>query len=382
MKLKVFLNMYGIRREVGLLYENSKRVFFEYSKEFIDSKIQISPFKLPLKTGVFEEKTYIFDGLYGVFNDSLPDGWGKLLIDRKLLKNELTLKDISPLNRLSIIGKNPIGALEYEPADNEENYKFTNISLDSLSNEIKKVLNSDEYLFDQLRILNGSSGGARPKIIAYVSEDKKTISHNTQHTNKNYSEWIIKFPTAYDPKNIGEIEYLYSIAAKEAGINMPETFLFKSKKCKGYFGTKRFDRTPKGKIHIHSVCGLLHAPHFINSIDYENILKLTFALTKDEKEVIEMVRRMVFNVKANNKDDHSKNFSFLIDESNNWKLAPAYDLTPSAGFNGEHTSTVNGKGTNISDSDLIKVSEQAGIKKEITKEIIHQVETAIKNTIL
>lgn len=382
MKLKVYLNMYGIRREVGLLYENSKRVFFEYSKEFIDSKIQISPFKLPLKTGVFEEKTYIFDGLYGVFNDSLPDGWGKLLIDRKLLKNGLTLKDISPLNRLSIIGKNPIGALEYEPADNEENYKFTNISLDSLSNEIKKVLNSDEYLFDQLRILNGSSGGARPKIIAYVSEDKKTISHDTQHTNKNYSEWIIKFPTAYDPKNIGETEYLYSIAAKEAGINMPETFLFKSKKCKGYFGTKRFDRTPKGKIHIHSVCGLLHAPHLINSIDYENILKLTFALTKDEKEVIEMVRRMVFNVKANNKDDHSKNFSFLIDESNNWKLAPAYDLTPSAGFNGEHTSTVNGKGTNISDSDLIKVSEQAGIKKEITKEIIHQVETAIKNTIL
>ena len=382
MKLKVYLNMYGIRREVGLLYENSKRVFFEYSKEFIDSKIQISPFKLPLKTGVFEEKTYIFDGLYGVFNDSLPDGWGKLLIDRKLLKNGLTLKDISPLNRLSIIGKNPIGALEYEPADNEENYKFTNISLDSLSNEIKKVLNSDEYLFDQLRILNGSSGGARPKIIAYVSEDKKTISHETQHTNKKYSEWIIKFPTAYDPKNIGETEYLYSIAAKEAGINMPETYLFKSKNCKGYFGTKRFDRISKGKIHIHSVCGLLHAPHLINSIDYENILKLTFALTKDEKEVVEMVRRMVFNVKANNRDDHSKNFSFLIDESNNWKLAPAYDLTPSAGFNGEHTSTVNGKGTNISDSDLIKVSEQAGIKKEITKEIIHQVETAIKNTIL
>ncbi len=378
MKLKVILNTYGIRRELGLLYEKENRIFFEYSKEFLETGFQISPFKLPLKTGVFEEKTHVFDGLFGVFNDSLPDGWGKLLIDRKLQQKGLSFKEITPLTRLSMIGKNPIGALEYEPADDESDYNNNNISLDSLSGEIKKVLKSDEYIFDQLRILNGSSGGARPKIIVSVSDNKKSISYQNQKIKNDCSEWIIKFPTAYDPKNIGETEYLYSLAAKKAGINMPETHLFKSKKCKGYFGIKRFDRTSKGKVHTHTICGLLHASHLINSIDYENILKLTYLLTKDEKEVVEMVRRMVFNVKAKNRDDHTKNFSFLLDESNKWKLAPAYDLTPSTGINGEHTSTVNGKGTNITDSDLIKVAEQAGVKKEIVKEIINQVEKAIK----
>ena len=377
MKLKVYLNMYGKRQEVGLLYEKQNRIFFEYSKDFISQGIEISPFKLPLKSGVFEENKHVFDGLFGVFNDSLPDGWGRLLIDRKLRQRGLSFTQITPLMRLSIIGKNPMGALEYEPADEIPNYCFENINLDSLSGEIKKVLNSDEYLFDELRLLNGSSGGARPKIIANISDDKKKISYGNSNKTENTSEWIIKFPTNYDLKNIGEIEYLYSLAAKEAGINMPDTHLFKSKKCKGYFGVKRFDRTDSGKVHVHTVCGLLHASHLINSIDYENILKLTLILTKDEEQLIEMVRRMVFNVKTFNCDDHSKNFAFLIDENNKWKLAPAYDLTPSAGINGEHTSTVNGKGKDISDNDLIFVAEQAGVKKSIVQEIIYQVEQAI-----
>ena len=128
---------------------------------------------------------------------------------------------------------------------------------------------------------------------------------------------------------------------------------------------------------MHTVCGLLHASHLINSIDYENILKLTLILTKDEEQLIEMVRRMVFNVKTFNCDDNSRNFAFLIDENNKWKLAPAYDLTPAKGINGEHTSTVNGKGKDISDSDLIFVAEQAGVKKSIVQEIIYQVEQAI-----
>ena len=377
MKLKVSLNMYKKRREVGLLYEEQNRIFFEYSKDFISQGIEISPFKLPLKSGVFEENKYIFNGLFGVFNDSLPDGWGRLLIDRKLCQKGLSFKQITPLMRLFLTGKNTLGALEYEPSDESSIINFENINLDSLSGEIKKVLNSDEYLFDELRLLNGSSGGARPKIIANISDDKKKISYGISSKTDNTSNWIIKFPTNYDLKNIGEIEYLYSLAAKEAGINMPDTYLFKSKKCKGYFGVKRFDRTDSGKVHVHTVCGLLHASHLINSIDYENILKLTLILTKDEEQLIEMVRRMVFNVKTFNCDDHSKNFAFLIDENNKWKLAPAYDLTPSAGINGEHTSTVNGKGKDISDNDLIFVAEQAGVKKSIVLEIIYQVEQAI-----
>ena len=397
MKLKVYLNMYGKRQEVGLLYEEQNRMFFEYSKDFISTGIEISPFKLPLKSGVYEERKIFFDGLFGVFNDSLADGWSRLLIDRKLRQKGLPLNRITPLMRLSLIGKNSMGALEYEPADESSIINFENINLDSLSEEIKKVFNSDEYIFDELRLLNGSSGEARPKIIVNISDDKKEISYGTSNKTNNTSEWIIKFPTKYDLKNKGEIEYLNSLAAKEAGINMPETYLFKSKKCKGYFGVKRFDRSNSGKVHVHTVCGLLqssysilqvirflnaryglpHASHLINSIDYEKILKLTLTLTKDESQLIEMVRRMVFNVKTFNCDDNSKNFAFLIDENKKWKLAPAYDLTPSAGNNGEHTSTVNGKGKDISDSDLIFAAEQAGVKKAIVQEIIYQVEQAI-----
>ena len=397
MKLKVYLNMYGKRQEVGLLYEEQNRVLFEYSKDFISTGIEISPFKLPLKSGVFEERKYLFDGLFGVFNDSLSDGWGRLLIDRKLCQKRLSFKQITPLMRLPLIGKNTLGALEYEPADESSIINSENINLDSMSGKIKKKLNSDEFLLDELRLQNGFSGEARPKIIVNISDDKKEISYGTSNKTNNTSEWIIKFPTKYDLKNNGEIEYLYSLAAKEAGINMPDTHLFKSKKCKGYFGVKRFDRTDSGKVHVHTVCGLLQAPYsillairflntryglphasdLINSIDYEKILKLTLILTKDEKQLIEMVRRMVFNIKTFNCDDNSKNFAFLLDENNKWKLAPAYDLTPTPGINGEHKSIVNGKGKDISDSDLIFVAEQAGVKKSIVQEIIYQVEQAI-----
>ena len=119
MKLNVFLNMYGSRREVGLLAQKEQRIFFEYAPDFRKSNIELSPFKLPLKAGVFEEKSRIFDGLFGLFNDSLPDGWGCLLLDRKLRKMGKSYAEITPLDRLSLIGADPMGALEYEPADCE-----------------------------------------------------------------------------------------------------------------------------------------------------------------------------------------------------------------------------------------------------------------------
>lgn len=173
MKLSVYLNTYGIRRMVGLLYENAGRVFFEYSPDFLQSGIALSPFKLPLKPGVFEDEKRTFDGLFGLFNDSLPDGWGCLLLDRKLRKRALSYDSITPLSRLSMIGRNPMGALEYEPAD-EAAEEVGNVELDSLSGEVDKILaGNDSDVLDELLKLNGSSGGARPKIVAYVSDDRQ-----------------------------------------------------------------------------------------------------------------------------------------------------------------------------------------------------------------
>lgn len=379
MKLSVYLNTYSIRRMVGLLYENAGRVFFEYSPDFLQSGIALSPFKLPLKPGVFEDEKRTFDGLFGLFNDSLPDGWGCLLLDRKLRKYGLSYDSITPLSRLSMIGRNPMGALEYEPAD-EAAEEVGNVELDSLSGEVEKILaGNDSDVLDELLKLNGSSGGARPKIVAYVSDDRQQIIHGGANPPAGFTPWIIKFSERYDKLNSGETEYCYSLAAKEAGIDMPPTHLFPSKNGGGYFGVQRFDRTPHGKVHVHTACGLLHASHRFSCLDYENLLKLTLVLTRDITQAEEMVRRMVFNVKSGNRDDHSKNFSFLLNKNFEWRLAPAYDLTPSAGINGEQTAMVNGKGRNITDDDLIAAAKVADIPASAVRSIINTVESALKN---
>ena len=377
MKLKVFLNMYGFRQEVGLLYQDKQRIFFEYAPAFLNSSIELSPFKLPLKSGVFEEKSHVFDGLFGLFNDSLPDGWGCLLLDRKLRKLGKSYAEITPLDRLSLIGANPMGALEYEPAA-EDSDLYGDIELDSLSGEVDRILAGEESLvLDELLKLNGSSGGARPKIVACVSPDRKHIIYGGKDVPEGYTSWIIKFSEKHDPQTSGELEYRYSLAAKSAGITMPETHLFPLKDGRVCFGVQRFDRTPEGKVHTHTACGLLHASHRFASLDYENLLKLTWILTRNHADVVEMVRRMIFNVKSGNKDDHSKNFSFLLNERNQWQLAPAYDLTPSAGINGEQTCMVNGKGRNITDADLIKAATAAGATEADTRDIIEQINTAL-----
>ena len=379
MKLSVYLNTHGIRRMVGLLYENAGRVFFEYSPDFLQSGIALSPFKLPLKPGVFEDEKRTFDGLFGLFNDSLPDGWGCLLLDRKLRKRGLSYDSITPLPRLSMIGRNPMGALEYEPAD-EAAEEVGNVELDSLSGEVDKILaGNDSDVLDELLKLNGSSGGARPKIVAYVSDDRQKIIHGGANPPAGFTPWIIKFSERHDKLNSGETEYRYSLAAKEAGIDMPPTHLFPSKNGGGYFGVQRFDRTPQGKVHVHTACGLLHASHRFSCLDYENLLKLTLVLTRDITQAEEMVRRMVFNVKSGNRDDHSKNFSFLLNKNFEWRLAPAYDLTPSAGINGEQTAMVNGKGRNITDEDLIAAAKVADIPASAVRSIINTVESALKN---
>ena len=377
MKLHVYLNAHGNRRFVGVLQEERGRIFFEYAPEFIAGGIPLSPFMLPLKPGVQEDTKRTFDGLFGVFNDSLPDGWGCLLLDRKLRQRGLSYAQITPLTRLSLIGRSPMGALEYEPAE-EHIISRGDIELDSLSGEISQILAGDDSaVLDELLQLNGSSGGAHPKIVAWVSDDKKKIIHGGASLPEGYSPWLIKFTEAQDGPQGGVIEYLYSQVARQAGIEMPPTHLFTSAKGPGYFGVQRFDRIGMEKVHVHTACGLLHASHRYSCLDYENLLRLTMILTKDEREVEKLARLMIFNVKAGNRDDHSKNFSFILTRDHEWKLAPAYDLTSSTGINGEQTAMVNGKGTNITDADLIAAARTVGLSDNRMKAMIVEVDDAL-----
>ena len=269
-----------------------------------------------------------------------------------------------------------MGALEYEPEKQDSSLAGEFLNLDGLAENSRQILNEEGSLeaVNTLLRLSGSSGGARPKILCQVR--RNDLSVKAQASEPGYDPWLIKFRAREDPPETGLMEYLYSLAAKKAGLDMPDTALFPSKISEGYFGAKRFDRANEAKIHAHTACGLLHASHRWPSLSYEGLIRLTHLLTKDNRETEKMIRLMIFNVKAGNKDDHSKNFSFLINEEKRWKMAPAYDLTPSGGFGGEHSTTVNGKGRDITDADLAAAA-QGYISEAKAKEMIGEVTEAL-----
>lgn len=350
------INVLYDERLVGTIAEISNRkTAFEYSDEWLETGFSISPFSLPLKKQVFIPNKDYFNGLFGVFADSLPDAWGRLLLERLLKQRGKEVYEYTLLDRLAIVGSSGMGALTYEP-QLEMTIDSKTDDLDELESQCRKILNTEySEKLDELYRLGGTSGGARPKIMTKIDD----------------SYWIIKFPAHVDKKESGKMEYDYSICAKKCGIEMSETKLFESSKCKGYFGTKRFDRQQiNGKTrHIHMVtaAALLEIDFEQPSLDYHSLMKLTKIITNDNKEDIEnMYRRMCFNVFAHNRDDHSKNFTFLYDDINDsWRLSPAYDLTFSNTYYGEHTTMVDGNGRNPGMKELVNVGVQAGMNRDI-----------------
>jgi len=378
MNLDVHLHAYGVRRHVGKLAAHSNTILFQYAPEILDSGINISPFRLPLSPEVKEDPKRTFDGLFGVFNDSLPDGWGLLLLDRALRKKGSSLHACLPLQRLAMVGAHGMGALEYTPAAEQAEEAVSVAELDALADESLRILRDapvDEGQLDKLIQLNGSSAGARPKILVNVADDYRIVPQGAGEPQG--TPWIIKFRSAHEPLNTGQTEYAYSLAAREAGLDMPETHLFPSVTSPGYFGVKRFDRAHGQKVHVHTACGLLHASHREPSLTYESLLRLTLLLTKDIREVLKMVRLMVFNVRSGNRDDHSKNFSFLLNKENQWRMAPVYDLTPSEGINGEQTCMVNNKGKDITEKDFLAAAATVDVDASTVREIIQQVDAAL-----
>ena len=378
MNLDVHLHAYGVRRHVGKLAAQSNTILFQYAPEFLDSGINISPFRLPLSPEVKEDPKRTFDGLFGVFNDSLPDGWGLLLLDRALRKKGSSLHACLPLQRLAMVGAHGMGALEYTPAAEQAEQAVSVAELDALAEESLRVLRDapvDAGQLDKLIQLNGSSAGARPKILVNVADDYRIVPQGAGEPQG--TPWIIKFRSAHEPPNTGLTEYAYSLAAREAGLDMPETHLFPSATSPGYFGVQRFDRVHGQKVHVHTACGLLHASHREPSLTYESLLRLTLLLTKDMREVLKMVRLMVFNVRSGNRDDHSKNFSFLLNKENQWRMAPVYDLTPSEGINGEQTCMVNNKGKDITEKDFLAAAATVDVDARTVREIIQQVDAAL-----
>jgi len=370
--IEVYLSAQAQDIHVGTLAHRDKKIYFEYSSDFLIRGIELSPYKLPLKPGVHQCEDRLFDGLFGLFADSMPDGWGKLLLDRYLLKQGVDYADITPLDRLGQIGSYGMGALIYKPSLNEPEQQTDAINLDALAQQSIKILKDDQQEdLRQLLLLGGSSAGARPKVMLQIDGNDHVIA-GTQKLQKGYHHYLVKFPSTLDPENSGEQEYRYSLMAKAAGIQMPNTKLLQGK----YFAVERFDRVKDSRVHIHSVAGLVHSDFRNPVLDYDDLLGLTLHITKDVKEQIKMFRLAAFNLFAHNRDDHAKNFSFLLDENHQWKLSPAYDLTYSQGPGGEHSTTYLGEGKNPTTDHLTELAYKHKINR--AQDLITQVADAVE----
>ncbi|MBT3215169.1 MAG: type II toxin-antitoxin system HipA family toxin [Deltaproteobacteria bacterium] len=384
---------------VGTLAEQDHRIYFEYDQAWLNSGIELSPFKLPLKEGLFEHKDLSFGPLPGLFDDSLPDGWGLLLMDRHFRKKGINPATLSPLERLSYVGMRAMGALAYNPS---ENYQLDQKILDlhALGKNAEEVFRGDvAVVLPELERAGGSPGGARPKMLVGVRDDEM-ISGETD-LPEGFEHWLIKFAAQSEPyieiNQASQVEYAYALMAKDAGINMPKAKLFHA--CNGklkslHFGVKRFDRDNERGLnkrrHLHTFGNLIHAFFRIPSTDYADLFKLTRLLTRNHHELLKLFRRMVFNITSHNRDDHAKNFSFMItgdDETTlpanlpanpTWILSPAYDLTFTHGIGGEHTMSVLGEGKNPTRAHCLALAEQFGILKKQASGIIDEVNQAVQ----
>lgn len=376
-EVKVGIDFGSGSSSVGRLAIRDRKIYFEYDNTFIQRGLEISPLRLPLKSGLDSFERDLFEGLPGVFNDSLPDGWGRLLFNRFARSQGILPADITSLDRLAHIGQHGLGALVFEP-DHSIEEQYQDISLDHLANQAQDVLDgaSDDVL-EELIALNGSSAGARPKALIGVNQTQDHIIHGIPDLPEGYTPWMVKFPNSQDGLDAGAIEYVYALMAKEAGINMPDVHLFPAQEGAGYFAIKRFDRDSNKRYHMHTACGLLHSDFRTPSLDYEDLIALTGILTRDVREVEKMYQLAVFNVLAHNRDDHSKNFSFLMDQDGQWKLSPAYDLTFSSGPRGEQSTMVMGEGRNPNTKHLLKLAKEANITDQKATEIIESTQSSI-----
>ena len=328
---------------------------FEYDKSWLANGFSISPLELPLKSGIFIAKPQPFYGNFG----SLPDGYGRYLLHKALMRQGINDSDLSSLTRLALVGDNGMGALSYTPCINLEKEETVN-DFDRLQDIALEVLKEQQDNDAGMLLYNsGNSGGARPKAVFNDAE----------------GHWIVKFRHTYDPKDIGVQEYHYNEAAKKCGIIVPDFKLVNGR----YFATKRFDiDTENNRLHTATAGGLLCLSLREPFLDYSNLLALTGYITQSRDDVEQMYRRMLFNYFTDNKDDHCKNFSYhVVGNSDNgawrWRLAPAYDLTLcTEGYNGEHATSVNGTG-HPRIADFIAVGTKIKLTEKRCRNIIDEV---------
>lgn len=342
---------------VGYLKNIDDKIVFQYDLHWQAHGFSISPLSLPLCNNLFINKKDNFEGTYGVFYDSLPDGFGRLLISRYLRSKGINYEQLPILDKLSLTNVNSLGALSYIPSNYKKN-KIGTYDLDYLSTTINNLfINDVDKDLDTIYALGGSSGGARPKVNIHI--DGK--------------DWIIKFRHSLDPVDIGKQEYEANELATKCNINVVKHKLFTSNICSGYYGSLRFDRKDKQRIHTISLSSLLETSHTIPNLDYMHLFQVVKKICIDSNDLLEAYKRMCFNVLYGNKDDHGKNFSFIYD--NGYHLSPFYDITKTP-YKLEHEMTVLSN-PNPTIEDLLKIGNMINISNTTCIEVIDNINKSL-----
>ncbi len=389
--------LWGTR--IGIIHKDEDRpyVSFEYDKAFLRSGIELSPIHMKLSDRVYEFPSLsgeAFHGAPGLVADSLPDKFGNKIIERWLMEQGRGLDDFTVIDRLCYTGSRGMGALEYRPSagpdvshDQEINIrKMVDFASKVLKDRADKNLNlSDDIGYSQLLRLGTSAGGARAKALIAWNETTNEVKSGQTDAGEGFEYWLMKFDGVANNGDHGIkdrveytlIEYAYYLMARDAGIIMNECRIFEDGGL-NHFMTKRFDRSPAGKLHMQTLGALAHMDYNIPGLcSYEQASRYMRVLGLSMKSVEQFFTRMVFNVILVNRDDHVKNVSFLMDRRGEWKLAPAYDITFSYNLNNRwlkaHQMLINGKNEDIGYEDLISAGRTMGLGRRRCDSIISNV---------
>ena len=381
--LKIFL--WGM--EIGRLawHEGRHISYFNYNPEFLHGNLDIAPLAAPIHhplstRAIFGEMERIYQKLPSFIADSLPDAWGNQLFDQWRKENHLSERSVTPLEKLAFIGKRGMGALEFVP-EIDRGAMTDKIDLKALASlaeriaierENVKILPDESHTLQSLISVGTSAGGRQPKGIIAIHKETGEIRSGQADVDPNYDYCLLKFGD--EERSSAELEQTYYEMALAAGINMMESRLLEVEGTK-HFLTKRFDRNETGKLHTQTLAAM--DPE---ADSYERLLTVCRKLHLPEVDCQEVFRRLVFNILANNTDDHHKNFTFIMNRQGMWRLSPAYDLTyifDTGGYlpNKDHCLMIGGKIRDISHKDIISFADENGIRTP--ESIIRKVASAV-----
>lgn len=384
-------------KRVGVVHWDEAQAIasFQYDQNFVHQGLQVSPITMPLSTSIYSFQglnRLTFMGLPGLLAESLPDAFGRALLDEWL---RLQQRDnANPVERLCYQGTRSMGALEFAPVMERGLSDSTNIEVANLVKVASMALHNKEALqtsfaeptealMDILRV-GTSAGGQRAKAVIAYNDETGEVRSGQVDAPAGFDYWLIKLDGVTnsllgDPQHFGEIEYVHYLLAKKAGIDMTECRLLHENN-RAHFMTRRFDRQHGEKLHMQTLCGLAHYDYnLLHAYSYEQAFSVMRALYLPYPQAEEFFRRMVFNVVACNQDDHTKNISFLMDKTGTWRLSPAYDMSWAYSSQGvwtqSHQMSLNGKRSGITRDDLLAVAKNMNIKK--AARIIDQVTEAV-----